>query len=36
MQSVQILILRQPADAVLSRTLAHWRLGYLLDFEVGL
>src|SRR3989344_9536061 len=28
MQEVQILILRQPADVILSGTLAHWRLGY--------
>ena len=36
MQSVQIFTLRQPADAVLSGTLAHWRLGYLFEREVGL
>ncbi len=29
MQEVQILILRQPVDVVLSGTFAHWRLGYL-------
>ena len=36
MQSVQILILRQPADAILSGTFAHWRFGYLFDLAVGL